>query len=65
MESKINNVSRETNKKGGLVFMNKENDILWLTYKLFCHNRGLAEGNLKTLEDFMIIRKYFYREDNK
>ena len=31
--------------------MSKENNILWLTYKLFCHNRGLAEGNLKTLEE--------------
>ena len=52
-------------KKGGLVFMNKENDILWITYKLFCHNRGLAEGNLKTLEDFMIYRKDFYKEVSK
>ena len=45
--------------KRGLVFMSKENEILWLTYKLFCHNRGLAEGNLKTLEDFMIHKKRF------
>ena len=42
--------------------MRKENEILWLTYKLFCHNRGLAEGNLKTLEDFMLYRKYFNKE---
>ena len=41
---------------------NKENDFLWLTYKLFCHNRGLAEGNLKTLEEFMVYRKDFYKE---
>ena len=45
--------------------MNKENDILWITYKLFCHNRGLAEGNLKTLEDFMIYRKDFYKGVSK
>lgn len=45
--------------------MSKENEILWLTYKLFCHNRGLAEGQLTTLEDFMLYRKYFYKEDNK
>ena len=44
--------------------MRKENEILWLTYKLFCHNRGLAEGNLKTLEDFMLYRKYFNKEVN-
>ena len=25
----------------------------------------LRRANLKTLEDFMICRKYFYREDNK
>lgn len=41
--------------------MSKENEILWLTYKLFCHNRGLAEGNLKTLEEFLIYRKDFIR----
>ena len=64
MESKLMFHVKQINK-GGLVFMSKENEILWLTYKLFCHNRGLAEGNLKTLEDFMIFRKYFYREDNK
>ena len=45
--------------------MSKENEILWLTYKLFCHNRGLAESQLTTLEDFMLYRKYFYKEDNK
>ena len=38
---------------------NKEIDNLWLTHKLFCHNRGLAEGNLKTLVEFMIYRKDF------
>ena len=42
--------------------MSRKKEILWLTYKLFCHNRGLAEGNLKTLEDFMIYRKEFYKE---
>ena len=42
--------------------MSKENEILWLTYNLFCHNRGLAEGKLKTLEEFMIYRKDFYKE---
>ena len=45
--------------------MRKENDVLWLAYKLFCHNRGLVEGNLKTLEEFMFYRKDFYKEDNK
>ena len=45
--------------------MSRENEILWLTYKLFCHNRGLAEGNLKTLEDFMKYRNEFYVEGNK
>ena len=45
--------------------MSKENVILWLTYKLFSHNRGLVEGNLKTLKEFMIYRKDFYKEDNK
>lgn len=45
--------------------MSKENENLWLTYKLFYHNRGLAEGQLTTLEEFMIYRKDFYKEDNK
>ena len=45
--------------------MSKENEILWLTYKLFCHNRGLAEGQLITLEAFMNYRNEFYKEDNK
>ena len=43
----------------------KENEILWLTYKLFCYNRGLVEGNLKTLEEFMIYRKRFLLGGNK
>lgn len=29
----------------------------WIGYKLFCHNNGLAEGNLKSLE--MFINKYY------
>lgn len=29
----------------------------WIGYKLFCHNNGLAEGNIKTLEKF--IEKYY------
>ena len=45
--------------------MSKENEILWITYKLFCHNRGLAEGQLTTLESFMNYRNEFYKEDNK
>ena len=48
--------------KGEIKMTNKENDFLWLTYKLFCHNRGLAEGNLKTLEEFIVYRKDFYKE---
>ena len=51
--------------KGEIKMTNKENDFLWLTYKLFCHNRGLAEGNLKTLEEFMVYRKDFYKESLK
>ena len=42
--------------------MSKEKEIIWLSYKLYCHNRGLAEGQLTTLEGFMDYRKDFYKE---
>ena len=31
----------------------KMNEYTWARYKLYCYNRGLAEGNYKNLHEFM------------
>ena len=45
--------------------MSKEKEIVWLSYKLYCYNRGLCEGRLETLESFMDYRKEFYKGGNQ
>lgn len=31
------------------------NMLIWFDYKFFCHKNGLAEGNFKSLDKFMLL----------
>lgn len=33
--------------------MKVKNQIHWLGYELYCHNRGLANGNYKNFKQFI------------
>ena len=37
------------------------NAYTWARYKLYCYNRGLAEGNYKNLHEFMKTYKHMLK----